>query len=150
MNAGVKISELGLEILTVFLPCYAVHSGGRVPLQPEVGTAKQPGINMVEERGEPFPRLQPCSCPYAVQSRGHACPARGPARAGLSGSPRPLPFAPPAPVLRSPASQLSGRRRRARLLSRWPPSAAQTGRAVFPHPAFTKTQLAERQWKGSS
>ena len=24
------------------------------------------------------------------------------------------------------------------------------GRAVFPHPAFTKTQLAERQWKGSS
>src|SRR6516165_8209116 len=45
---------------------------------------------------------------------------------------------------------LSGRRRRARLLSRWPPSAAQTGRAVFPHPAFTKTQLAERQWKGSS
>src|SRR6516162_8654288 len=47
-------------------------------------------------------------------------------------------------------SSLSGRRRRARLLSRWPPSAAQTGRAVFPHPAFTKTQLAERQWKGSS
>jgi len=29
------------------------------------------------------------------------------------------------------------RRRRARLLSRWPPSAAQTGRAVLPHPAFT-------------
>ena len=47
-------------------------------------------------------------------------------------------------------STLSGRRRRARLLSRWPPSAAQTGRAVFPHPAFTKTQLAEWRWKGSS
>src|SRR5215831_3072092 len=47
-------------------------------------------------------------------------------------------------------SALSGRRRRARLLSRWPPSAAQTGRAVFPHPAFTKTQLAEWRWKGSS
>ena len=28
------------------------------------------------------------------------------------------------------------------MLSRWPPSAAQTGRAVFPHPAFTKTQFA--------
>ena len=68
--------------------------------------------------------------------------------------PWPLPFAPPPPQpaaqLCSAASQLSGRRRRARLLSRWPPSAAQTGRAVFPHPAFTKTQLAERQWKGSS
>src|SRR2546426_11409296 len=25
-------------------------------------------------------------------------------------------------------------------LSRWPPSAAQTARAVFPHAAFTKTQ----------
>ena len=34
---------------------------------------------------------------------------------------------------------MSGRRRRARLPSRWPPSAAQTERAVFPHSAFTKT-----------
>ena len=34
---------------------------------------------------------------------------------------------------------LSGRRRRARSPSRWPPSAAQTARAVFPHAAFTKT-----------
>jgi hypothetical protein len=31
----------------------------------------------------------------------------------------------------------SGRRRRA--MRRWPPSAAQTARAVFPHAAFTKT-----------
>ena len=27
---------------------------------------------------------------------------------------------------------------------RWPPSAAQTGRAVFPHPAFTKARLTSR------
>src|SRR5271166_3697492 len=33
---------------------------------------------MVEERGEPFLPIQPCSCPYTVQSKGHACPARGP------------------------------------------------------------------------
>jgi hypothetical protein len=26
-------------------------------------------------------------------------------------------------------------------LARWPPSAAQTARAVFPHAAFTKTHL---------
>jgi len=32
MNAGVKISELGLNILTVIPPCYTVYSGGRVPL----------------------------------------------------------------------------------------------------------------------
>ena len=39
-------------------------------------------------------------------------------------------------VLKSNGVPVSGRRRRARLLLRWPPSAAQTGRAVFPHPAF--------------
>ena len=57
-------------------------------------------------------------------------------------SPWPIPFpprTPPASGLCSPASQVSGRRRRARLPSRWPPSAAQTERAVFPHSAFTKT-----------
>ena len=58
----------------------------------------------------------------------------------------------PLPLLRRhyPTSSLSGRRRRARLLSRWPPSAAQTGRAVFPHPAFTKTLTCEGGWKESS
>jgi hypothetical protein len=34
-------------------------------------------------------------------------------------------------------TNLSGRRRRA--VRRWPPSATQTARAVFPHAAFTKT-----------
>src|SRR6478609_10593714 len=46
------------------------------------------------------------------------------------------------------ASSLSGRRRRARLLLRWPPSAAQTGRAVFPHPAFMNG-LLRPEAKGS-
>src|SRR3954468_7717844 len=34
-------------------------------------------------------------------------------------------------------------------LARWPPSAAQTVRAVFPHTAFTKTHASEMQWKES-
>ena len=84
MNAVVKIGELAPEILAVFLPCHAVYTGRRIPLQPRVGAVKKPGIDMVEERGEPLLPIQPCSCPYTVQSRGHACPARGPARAGLS------------------------------------------------------------------
>src|SRR4029077_17088193 len=46
------------------------------------------------------------------------------------------------------ASSLSGRRRRARLLLRWTPSAAQTGRAVFPHPAFMNG-LLRPEAKGS-
>jgi hypothetical protein len=31
---------------------------------------------------------------------------------------------------------------------RWPPSAAQTGRAVFPHPAFTKARQRRRFKEG--
>ena len=84
MNSAVKIGELALEILAIFLPCHAVYTGRRIPLQPRVGAVKKPGINMVEERGEPFLPIQPCSCPYTVQSRGHAYPARGPARVGSS------------------------------------------------------------------
>ncbi len=55
--------------------------------------------------------------------------------------PQPPPrVAPAGACLRcSAASSVSGRRRRARSPSRWPPSAAQTARAVFPHAAFTKT-----------
>ena len=34
-------------------------------------------------------------------------------------------------------------------LARWPPSAAQTVRAVFPHTAFTKTHASGMQSKGS-
>ena len=53
-------------------------------------------------------------------------------------SPRSPPLAPPTPAPvarhRSPASQLSGRRRRP--LKGSPPSAAQTERAVSPHSAF--------------
>src|SRR2546423_5773711 len=61
---------------------------------------------MVGERGEPFLSIQPCSCPYTVQSRGHAGPARvrrvlvcpvfssaPPLRSTRSGSGRPSPFA---------------------------------------------------------
>src|SRR5262249_5497298 len=48
------------------------------------------------------------------------------------------------------ASAVSGRRRRARLPSRWPPSAAQTERAVFPHSAFTKARYRRRRIEGIS
>ena len=42
------------------------------------------------------------------------------------------------------ASQ-SGRRWRIELPRCWPPSAAQTARAVFPHAAFTKAHPSEMQ-----
>jgi hypothetical protein len=34
-------------------------------------------------------------------------------------------------------------------LARWPPSAAQTARTVFPYAAFTKTSPAETRAKGN-
>ena len=43
----------------------------------------------------------------------------------------------------TPQAELSGRRWRIELPRRWPPSAAQTVRAGFPHTAFTKTQASE-------
>ena len=42
---------------------------------------------------------------------------------------------------------VSGRRWRTGFPRCWPPSAAQTGRAVFPHPAFTKTLASGMQSK---
>src|SRR6516162_3628539 len=95
----------------------------------------------------------------AISSRDRRCGFSEPRRPRNGQMPLPqseirlafTPFMPtPVAVTKPPASTVSGRRRRARLLSRWPPSAAQTGRAVFPHPAFTKTQVAEGRWKGSS
>src|SRR5262249_11727177 len=43
---------------------------------------------------------------------------------------------------------LSGRRRRTRLLPRWPPSASRTARAVFPHAALAKTQRSRDAREG--
>ena len=42
----------------------------------------------------------------------------------------------------------SGRRWRAKQAQRWPPSAAQTGCAVFPRPAFMKTLSPEMRREG--
>jgi hypothetical protein len=44
-------------------------------------------------------------------------------------------------------SSLSGRRWRIGFPRRWPPSAAQTVRAVFPHTAFTKARASGMQSK---
>ena len=77
--------------------------------------------------------------PVFVGSRQSPCPRHPQKRTRSQG---------PSLHRRYPASAVSGRRRRARLLSRWPPSAAQTGRAVFPHPAFTKMRFRRRLSEG--
>src|SRR3984893_18140547 len=100
MNPGVKIGELALEILAIFLPCHAVDTGRRIPLQPRVGAVKKLDIDMVEERGEPFLPIQPCRCPYTLARLGvrrvltrpvfSSAPSLGSAGSDLG---RPTPFA---------------------------------------------------------
>ena len=61
----------------------------------------------------------------------------------------PFPPRPPQEVAFpcSVGSQVSGRRWRTELTRCWPPSAAQTVHAVFPHTAFTKTRQLENARK---
>src|SRR5260370_8399941 len=102
---------------------------------------------MVEQSREPF--LLPCLgyLPHTVQSLGHSFPALCRARVGLRD------------VLLGPRPSLPGFRRellplvrpvhRCRVgggaLARWPPSAAQTPRTLFPSPPFTITRCYEMQ-----
>src|ERR1700730_18025926 len=100
MNPGVKIGGRALDILAIFLPCHAVDTGRRIPLQPRVGAVKKLDIDMVEERGEPFLPIQPCRCPYTLARLGvrrvltrpvfSSAPSLGSAGSDLG---RPTPFA---------------------------------------------------------
>jgi len=91
-----------------------------------------------------------CCWPHTVQSLGHALPALCRTHVGWND------------VLLSPCPSLPSLRRRllpfvVRLvhgcrvgggaLARWPPSAAQTARTVFPYAAFTKTRHYEMREK---
>src|SRR6266851_1877330 len=102
---------------------------------------------MVEQRGEPF-LLPFLGCfAHTAQSLGHSFPALCRARVGLSD------------VLLGPHPSLPNLRRgralfvqlvhRCRVgggaLTRWPPSAAQTARTVFPYAAFTMRRCYEMQ-----
>src|SRR5712671_1918379 len=84
VDTPVQVPEFLLKPRPVLLPRRPIHSGGRLSLQPEVGLPQQIDVDMVEQRGEPLLLVQFCRCPYTVQSGGHACPARGPARVGLA------------------------------------------------------------------
>jgi hypothetical protein len=42
-----QIHKVAFEVLLVLPPCHAVHSGGRIPLKPEIGRPQQIHIDMV-------------------------------------------------------------------------------------------------------
>ena len=84
MDPAAQAFEARLEpIAAVILPRHAIDAGSRLALEREVGFPKLVGVDVVQERGEPFLLLQPCCLPYAVQSVGRAFPARCPERAAL-------------------------------------------------------------------
>ena len=104
VDALVQVLEFVLKPLPVLLPRHPVHSGSRLRLQPEIGLPQQINVDMVEQRGEPLFLVQFRGPPYTLQSVGHACPARCPARVGLGRVPLgPCPWL-PALRRRLPAS----------------------------------------------
>src|ERR1019366_6674843 len=96
---------------------------------------------MVEQSGEPLLLSFLCCLPHTVQSLGHALPAPCRVHVRLNDVlPR---LCPSLPNLRRRLPFLvrlvHGCRVGGGALVRWPPSAAQTARTVFPYAAFTKT-----------
>src|ERR1700757_5259349 len=90
----------------------------------------------MQQRCEPYPLVPPCCLVDPREVRRQSAPALSPDPGVLAQfSLR------PTPSLRTP--RFLRRPHRCRVgggaLARWPPSAAQTARAVFPHAAFTKT-----------
>jgi hypothetical protein len=68
MDTVMEFRELALEFLAVILPRDAVHPGGRLSLQRNVGPSEQCDVDVVQERSELL--LLPClgRLPYALQS----------------------------------------------------------------------------------
>src|ERR1700694_3819906 len=97
---------------------------------------------MVEQGGELHLLIFPCCFPHARQPLGHALPALRRVRVRLTSVL--LDQRPSLLTLRRRSSVFVRMTHRCRVgggaLTRWPPSAAQTARTVFPYAAFTKTQ----------
>ncbi len=52
MNSAIEIRELGLEVLSIVLPCDTIHARCRTSLECKVRPSQKVDINMVEERGD--------------------------------------------------------------------------------------------------
>src|SRR6267378_4781243 len=107
---------------------------------------------MVKQSREPFSPPFPCCFSHTAQSLGHLFPALCRAGARLNDvllGPHPF-----LPRLRRRSLSFVRLVHRCRVgggaLARWPPSAAQTARTVFPYAAFTKTQLCRETSEGIS
>jgi hypothetical protein len=84
MHACAEVLETLIETLAVSVPRHAVHSGRCIRLKLGIGITQKVDSDVMEQCGEPHLLVQPCGCPYAIQSVGHAVPARCPEHAVLT------------------------------------------------------------------
>ena len=74
MDSRVQVLEIPLQVCLVVLPCHPVYSRYRVALQGVERQLEQVGIDVVQQRGEPFLLPDLCCLTYALQRLGHASP----------------------------------------------------------------------------
>jgi hypothetical protein len=67
MNTSVKVLQIALKILLVFLPGQSIHSGCCVPPNLKERIPKQTSADVVEECGEPLFPIPASSSSYAGQ-----------------------------------------------------------------------------------
>src|SRR6266436_6333773 len=147
-----KVLEIVFQFLPVVPPRLPVHARRSFPLQAEVGHAQRfQVVDVVQERREPQLLILSCCLTYPLQRTRRVHPARCPGRVllwqvpfGQTASLHPLRHRLPSFVRGLLRCRVGGG-----APSRWPPSAAQSARADFPHAAFTKTRASGMQEKGN-
>jgi hypothetical protein len=63
MHTCVEISKVRLQIGTVRLPCYAVHSHSRITFEPVIRFGEEIDIHVVEQRGKSLVPMLPRRLP---------------------------------------------------------------------------------------
>ena len=153
MDPSVQVREPGLEVCLVVRPSHPIHARSGFAPEREERHSQRLGVDVVEERGEPFlplvPRGMSTGSSPVAGSRAPAPGSRDPgsepgACVAGSRSPRPPPFAPPAPPpVPRPCSLASSLLRRG-LTSRVRASPATAphlpgaGRATYPSSGQTR------------
>src|SRR5579863_2158383 len=150
MDSAVKVRQFLIQVRFVLAPRHTVYSRCSFPLQGVKAVPQQIDGDVVEQRSEPRPLVFTCYFTHTEQVAQLTDPALSPGRGRL-----PNVFLSRLPslcALRRRLPSLVRTLRRCRVgggaLARWPPSAAQTVRAVFPHTAFTKTHASEMAVRG--
>src|ERR1700692_4454778 len=86
MHLLVQSHQVDFKVLLVALPCCAVHSRSRFPLETGKGVHESIDRHVVEQSGEPFLLLLLRCFSYTVKPLGHAFPALCPRLGAVDGN----------------------------------------------------------------